>query len=739
MPGLPAAHRRRVAVMAPSARPLTAIALLGLVMAVIQATLLRETLEAAHGSELSLALALTLWLLGVAAGAALGALVPVCLARTALTAAAALALAAPFAALLSARAATHLCHLVPGELLTLAQQIGIGTLTLGPVCLLIGVMFTLACRLPGVPPRVVYLAEAVGWLLGGAAATWLFVTLSPFTIFSILAYLTAAAALLLWRTGWAPAAVALFGLCGGHFIPLSPARLNDLDRQTLQLRWPEQKIVADAYTPHGHGVVLERNGQRALYEQGRLALVLGETQTAEELAHLALLQVAAPRRVLVLGALGGLLPEVLKHPVREVVVAEVDTVLTRLTRNAADPATRRAMDDPRVRIVYGDARRLIATGGLWDAVLLNGAEPATALANRCYTVEFFVQARAALRTGGVLAFPLPGAENYYGPELLARNGAIYRALDIAFPHVTATPLATNYCLASDQPLCLMPAELGRRLTQRRIATELVNAYYFDYLLSVDRIAELAVQYRTQPATNRDAAPIAYLHDALYRQRQQPGRLAGALAILADWQPIQMGAVLLALALVGAMLPAVPWRRRWPARWLVFSAVIAVGFVGMAGNILLLVLAQQLLGALYHLLGALTAVGMAGLALGAWDAPRRGWRGLPPWIALGIGIVLSLPAFANAAAGWPFALTLAVLAFAMLVLGLLVGRIFPLAVDAGLSPGVVYSADLLGAALAGALTGTLLLPAYGMVPIGIVLALLLLLPATAAFARPSRTW
>jgi spermidine synthase len=689
---------------------LTALILFGLVFACTQVALLREALAAAGGSEPAVALGLTLWLLGTAAGAGLGSVIPARRARVGLAVLGLLAGMLPFGALLLLRGALRLLQVPPGELLTLAQQAGVLALALGPVCLCGGAAFTLACRLPEAPPRTVYLAEAGGWLLGGLLSTWGLVWLSPFLGQYCLLFLMLLAIDLLARPR-VPllAALGLPLLFAVHV----PGQLEARSRAWL---WPAQQVLACRYTPHGQAAVLDYGGQCSLYLDGHLAQTLPEPQTAEELAHLALLQPSLLRRVLLVGGLGGLLPEVLKYPVGTVVLAEEDRAVTALAVAFADDATRAALRDPRVRVIYGDPRRTM-TGWRWDAVLAGVPPPSTLATNRFFTRGFFVDAYNSLYPGGVLAVSLPGSDNYYDADTLRRNGAVYRALAAVFPHVLLAPRATNYLLASDAPLCGDPVALGRRLEGRHIATTLVNADYFAYLLGPDDARALAARYAATPAVNRDLQPVAPLHDLLLWSKAEPGRLGTALARVAGWPPAATGALLLGCLLLGALLPA---GGRPRAAWRLL-AVTAAGWTGMALGMLLLFLAGTALGALYSLLGALTALGMAGMALGAWTAGRRP---RPLWwpLAVCLLLLLALPLLAPLLAAWPFPAAVALLGVLEVLAGMTVGMVFPLAVADGSAPAAVYAADLLGAAPAALLTGALLLPIHGLTTACLLLAI-----------------
>jgi hypothetical protein len=191
-------------------------------------------------------------------------------------------------------------------------------------------------------------------------------------------------------------------------------------------------------------------------------------------------------------------------------------------------------------------------------------------------------------------------------------------------------------------------------------------------------------------------------------------------------------MLLGLLLVGLLAPAAVWRRGWAERWRIRLAVAILGFAGMALTILLLLIAQQSLGALYHLLGALTALGMAGIALGVWASARLGIRGLRGLILLELLLAAALPLLARALSEWPFLLAVLALGLGMALAGAAVGAIFPLAVSAGVSPGIVYAIDLLGAALAGLSIGILLLPAHGLGATAAIITVLLVVAAAASF-------
>ena len=677
------------------------IALLGWVVATGQTILLREALAVSQGNEMAIALALGQWLLLTAGGSALAGWCALPRARRLLQLGAFLLGPALGTALLIARGLPRLFGVLPGALLTLDQQIGGLLLVLTPVCLLGGAVFTWATRLPNVTAASAYLSEAVGWLAGGVTATWLLPTWQPCAVFALLAVGAVIAAAILSGPRWLlPAMVLLLAL------PLGRSGLATMDRLSLAWRWPGETVVNSIHTRHGHAVVLARGDQRALFVDGHLALVLPEPQSAQELVHLALAQVSEPRRVFVWSGLGGLLPEILKHPVHEVILAEPDAALAELEMQMADPSTRAALRDPRVRVEIGDVRALLRRASVsWDAVLLSTAEPSTLLSARVLTLESFAEIRRALRPGGVLAFALSGAENYYPAELVARNGAVWKALAANFAQVIATPLSTNYFLAGDSALQTDAATLARNLESREVAGAFVDEASLDALMPGERMRELNERYRSAPvAAASDRQPTAYRYSLAITARADAGyfaRLIPRVMGIAAW-PI---AGLLVLGLL-----AVGWLGR-RSQAPIIAVVFTIGFVSMGSTVLVLVVAQSTIGALHHLLGALLAAHMTGLALAGW-IPRPRPR-LTVALGLGLAVPALIPVLSRVAGLVPSPVVVASLLLGSLMAGLAVGWAFRSAVDRGVAPAFAYASELVGAALAAPVMALIALPGLGL--------------------------
>ena len=178
-------------------------------------------------------------------------------------------------------------------------------------------------------------------------------------------------------------------------------------------------------------------------------------------------------------------------------------------------------------------------------------------------------------------------------------------------------------------------------------------------------------------------------------------------------------------------------------------LFASGFAASALEVVLLLAFQVLCGSVYHQVGIIVTVFMAGLALGASMMNRlpnfgTGSLSLLALAIAGYAVVLPLVLpLLNRLGGSAASLALvkATIALLTLVLAMLVGMQFPLAnrlefdgTAAGASR--LYTADFVGAFLGALLACTLLIPLIGVVGVCLVTAALNVAGALAVRGRPA---
>jgi spermidine synthase len=144
-------------------------------------------------------------------------------------------------------------------------------------------------------------------------------------------------------------------------------------------------------------------GARSLSIDGKVdASTARDMLTQKLLAHLPLLLHPNPRQVGIVGLGSGVtLASALVHPVVSVDVVEISPEVVEASMYFAD-VNRRALDDPRTRLVRGDGRTHFSlTSRLYDVVISEPSNPWMAGVAALFTQEFFQRVRSRLAASGI--------------------------------------------------------------------------------------------------------------------------------------------------------------------------------------------------------------------------------------------------------------------------------------------------------------------------------------------------
>jgi spermidine synthase len=203
-----------------------------------------------------------------------------------------------------------------------------------------------------------------------------------------------------------------------------------------------QEIVYQGETPfqrveivraEGYGLVLFLNGQRQ-------SSAADEFIYHEMLVHPALFRHPAPARVLIAGGgEGAVAREVLRHKtVERVIQVDIDGEVAALCRRFLPEWSAGAYEDPRLRLVIGDAlAALRETSERYDVILLDLPEwsPDTP-ARDLYSTEFYRLVRGRLAPGGVMGLQVGPVHPVHIEPFLV----VARRLREAFAHVLLYPV-----------------------------------------------------------------------------------------------------------------------------------------------------------------------------------------------------------------------------------------------------------------------------------------------------------
>jgi spermidine synthase len=724
----------------PPHRPLGPLVLsYGAATLVGQVLILREILVLAQGQELKLALGLWCWLFWTGLGSLLGGWLaarhppgPSALAGLL----ASLAWLLPGTLLLS-RALPTLAPQVIGQSLPPASALALFLALLAPFCLASGCFFPFATTVRrsldplGATGRI-YALEALGAALGVCLLQLFLVGQFPaFTLglgaglgLTLVAWLLAPPRHLLGRLALG---ASLFNLAAS--LIFSPS----LETFSRKVQWPGREVAASRDSPYALLTATREAEQVSFFANRVWHFTHPDPYSAEMAVHLGLLQHPRPQTVLLLGGgAAGLIPEALKYEsISRIDYVELDPDLVRLVQQLVPEAAVLRGHDPRVQLIFQDARRFLARGeARYDVILMNLPEPGSAQLNRYYTREFFATVSRRLKPDGVFSFTLTGGETSLHPLRAGYLALTYHTLQQIFPEVLVFPGERVRFFATPTPGLLAPDPqiLTARRSDRGLKLRYVRDYYLLADLSIPRQEYVRrLLERHPPEINTDLNPKSYFYDLILTGAKEGLPLKEVLQSLKSLPPLWPWAT---LGLVG-VLGLISLRRRPTGVFL--AQVLVMGLGSMALEVLVLVLCQVHLGLLYRQLGLLVAAFMAGMGAGAAWGVRLAARGqaTPALLAacqgglalLALLLALGLPFLTSGGYLPPELLLQGIYLAILFTAGFASGGVFSLASSlwhqsrpaTPWRDGLFYTVDLLGATLGSLGLSLLVLPVWGVLP------------------------
>ncbi len=216
----------------------------------------------------------------------------------------------------------------------------------------------------------------------------------------------------------------------------------------------------------------------------------GDLQTQLLIGHLPFLAIDAKRVGIVGWGSGMTVGAVLKHPVERVDAFEIEPAVVEASR-FFEPENGKPMDDPRLELVLGDARRELRRGeDRYDLIINEPSNPwLTGVAN-LFTLDFFELAASRLTDDGVLCqwFHLYGMSEDSTRSLIATFRRV-------FPHVVAFKDRDLILIGSRKPVSISVERLNQLYQSKEIGESLARAglkYPSDVLVSM-RLDSLGVE------------------------------------------------------------------------------------------------------------------------------------------------------------------------------------------------------------------------------------------------------
>ena len=655
----------------------------GCVAVIAQAILLREMLIVFRGNELSIAMVFFCCLTGTAAGSLLSAKH-----KDRLSATNAMRYPLIFATgllpviFLGIRFLRPIAATIPDTGLSLIIVPACSLALFVPLGILFGFQYACAGNI-----RTAYFSEASGYLIGGIIFTYLMLPMNNAVLMVLSVCLAIPIFLLLTQQLFIGRLTRLRTMAVAGIIVVMAGLFwgaKTIDSATLALSsFPGYRIIASHYSPYGHAVIAERNGELHAFSNGiPLASMPDENAVfSESFAYIPYLFQHHAKTVLVIGSAAPILPYLCREPIEKITYIE-NNFLAATTLAPAVPA------------LITDARKFLSsTDSRFDLIYINLPYSTTAGLNRYYTEEFFRATKHSLNESGVIAFRAPGALVYLDSVMTNLNYSLWTAAHAIFSDVHIVAGQNNIFIASSTPL--PPAVIvAGRIKQLAVKPIFLSKEYLLRTLDPEKTAWLYDQFKSLPEKNyrnRDFTPHGLLRGLLYRQSTARPKTTAIYTTV-----MRYAWTILALLLL----------------WLVYlrtgltGAAFSSGAVTMGLFLSTLWSFQVVHGTLYHWLGMAVALFLAARACGAGVMTKSRFR-LP---LLDTELLFALWAMAGC-----LLMTrpqpLAVHAGFVAGSGFLLGYQFPLINNrSGVS---IYASQAMGAAVTALIFGIILIPAWGI--------------------------
>jgi spermidine synthase len=752
---------------------------IGCYATIAQVLIIREFMVVFFGNELCLGIILGTWLFGVAFGAATGGRIVDRLREhvPAFTLVLVLMCAILPLELILIRVLRYILDVPAGQYIPILSLLFSSLLIITPFSFTIGIIFPIACKIVRGFTRdsaadigFMYILESIGSLIGGLLFT--FVLLSRFQPFAITLILDCFLFLNIFlmlvflekrffKKGHSFACLLFFSVA---FILLVSGVVNKIDNYFINVRWessnPDITLLESIDSRYENIVIGVRDDQYSVFGNGQYNFTFPDDYENSQIAHLVMTQHPAPKRVLLIGGgMGGLIREMLEHPIDELHYIELDPVLIESTRKYLPPKEIEALSDKRVKIFHVDGRYFVkraGAAGKYDLIFVNIPDPSTAFLNRFYTLEFFQEVNDILDKEGVFATGVSSAVNYLGEEVGNYVGSIYQTMHSVFPHVIVSPGQTNYFFASNSfdTATFDIQALTKRYVARGVQSEYFSEHVFHTLLPPGRVKFIGDEIKSRKGlrVNTDTKPVTYFFNLMLWDKLSGSQLGGILKFL-ERSHLKVFLIPVFVFLVCRIVYVIAFRRSLGVqqRFNSIAVVATTGFAGMALEIILIYTFQNIYGYVYEKIGLIIAVFMFGLAMGGGISNRlilqrttAGEEGLSGKVSERkekdwIKILIVLEAFIVVyALIMPLVLNrLSFLFFdseylfmvLVVITGVLTGIEFPIASklyflrkgEMGATAGTIDSADHAGAFIGAILTGVIFVPIFGITGSCVIIA------------------
>jgi len=558
-----------------------------------------------------------------------------------------------------------------------------------PYCLLTGFILPYSLKVLNETHRDftsgdLYLTDSIGDIMGGVLFSFILVYwLKPFPTIAVTSVLLLCVGLLSIFKSRRYLLLTITLVLVSLFYLYSTN--SSFEWRTLEKQYGD--MVGYVESPYGRIVISREGPQYTFWESGAPLYSGANLMKNEEKIHYALCQLDRVEDVLLVsGGLGGTLDEIGKYGPSHIDYVELDPYLT-------DEALRAGIISkaPFLSIMNTDGRRhMKTTERNYDAIIIDLPDPGTFQVNRFFTSEFFALAKKRLKKGGILSVSLEYSPNYISEIRKKKFSTLYNTARQHFRQVMLLPGGEVFFLCRDGEL---DPDIPARLKLKSVKTSYIEGFFYGNVTG-ERIEQLRDILDRNEFINTDFEPRLMnivFQEWFMKHGTSPRYFFLIMAVL-------------------TFIYIVFMRRE---EYILFST----GLATMGAEMLIIFSFQVIYGYIYLALGAIVTAFLFGLLPGAIMGNLSRGKGGSKLIVSDMLIIFLLLVFFIWVAyfrGEPHPLFFLAYCF---LFSFLCGFQFPVVTEIigeRSSPAAgCLAADLCGAAVGTLVTGTILIPFWGI--------------------------
>ena len=350
-----------------------------------------------------------------------------------------------------------------------------------------------------------------------------------------------------------------------------------------------------------YGLVVETQNEEvsSLFVNGNLLATSEDKIWNEEFLHTSLSSKNNIKEVLYIGPyFSGQAQTILKHDISHLDCIDINPVVSNLSKDNL-----KSIDRSKITFITDDPRSYIQTSSKkYDSIIMNISAPSTLAFNRYFSLEFFKLIKESLNTGGVFCFHIPSKRDILSPNILNFDSCIINTLDRVFDNRLLIPSDSMIILVS-KDIPIKDENIINNFVRSKIRSNYLTRFHLKDLLDPGRRSYVENMLNKDIQINTDYSPRGFLYYLLLEQAKFYPNLSINVEKTAKYLLYIFSCLMVFLVL--AML----FKKKKP---LLLNASI-VGFSSIGLTSLIFLLFQISSGALFWKMGIIIGSFMAGVS------------------------------------------------------------------------------------------------------------------------------